>query len=101
MNFGGFGGFPATSSTGYTKATPGISSFSKGAPFGKGAAGKSFGKGFGKGFGKPFGKMGGLSKPFTKGLSKGFPATLSTGYNTLIPSTTVVTGPSKGGFGKI
>lgn len=92
MGFGGFGkgGYPATYSSGYSKAVPSVSSFSKGFP--------GYG-GFGKGFAKPFGK--GIGKGFGKGFSKGYPATLSKGYNTAVPSTTVVTGPSVGGFGKI
>ncbi len=83
----GFGKFPATYSSGYNKTVPGSAGFSKGYPFAKG--------GFSKGFGKPF------AKPYGKGFSKGYPASVSSGFNSVVPSTTVVTGPSAGGFGKI
>jgi len=84
-------GFPATKASGYSKVVPTYGAYT--APgFGKAGFGKPFGK-IG-GFGKPFGKIGGFGKPFVGGA--GFPATKSTGYNKVVPSTTVVTGPSPG-----
>jgi hypothetical protein len=111
MFFGGFG-YPATTSTGFSKVVP---TYSKavapyggfyGKPFGKGGFGKGgfgkggFGKGgFGKGgFGKPFGK-GGFGKPFGKGFGKGgfgFPATKASGYSSSVPVTSVATSPFPG-----
>lgn len=92
MQYGGFG-VPATVSSGYSKVVPTYSSyvspgFGKGG-FGKGGFGKSFAKPFAKPVGKPFGKVG---KSF--GKVPGFPYSKSSGYQSKIPSTTVVTGPS-------
>lgn len=83
MNYAGFG-YPATVSTGFSKAVP---TYSKAvAPYGKGFGG--FGKGlggYGKGFGKPFGKVG-----------YGFPATKASGFSTAVPVTSVATTPFPG-----
>lgn len=97
MDFGGygFGGYPATKATGYSKSTPIYSKFTKPGGFGKG-----FGKPFGKmpfppippvGFGKGFGGF-----PTGKGFGKGFPATKSSGYSSYLPTTTVATSPYPG-----
>jgi hypothetical protein len=83
MNFGGFG-FPATKSSGFSKAIP---NFSKATAPGFGKSGKPFGK-----FGKPFGKFG---KPFGK-FGKGFPASKAGGFSSVVPATSVATSP---GFG--
>jgi hypothetical protein len=98
MYFGGFGkGFPATKASGFAKAVPNFGKFV--APgIGKGGFGKG---GFGKGgFGKGgFGK-GGLGKGgFGKGgFGKGYPSTKSSGFNTVVPTTTVATSPFPGGI---
>lgn len=85
MNYGF--GYPATVSTGYSKAVP---TYSKAvAPYGKGVA--PYGKRV-----APYGK--GIA-PFGKGFGKGgfgFPATKASGFTSAVPATTVATTPFPG-----
>lgn len=88
--FYGFG-YPATKASGYSKVIPSYGAYT--APYGK--IGKPFAKPVGKPIGKPVGKIG---KPVGKigGFGKGFPATKASGYNYVVPTTTVATSPYPG-----
>jgi hypothetical protein len=102
MNYG-FGS-PATTATGFNKVVPSFGSYvTPGFGYGKPFAGKPFG-------GKPFGGKPFAGKPFTgkqfggkpfagkpfAGKGYGFPATQSSGYSSVTPSTTVATSPIPG-----
>jgi hypothetical protein len=101
MFFGGFGkGYPATVSSGYSKAVPAYGSIV--APGGFGKSGKppippippfGIGKPFGKPIGKGFGKIG---FPGAKAAFPGYGATKSSGYSSVVPATTVATSPYPG-----
>ena len=83
-------GYPATKASGYSKVIPSYGAYT--APYGK--IGKPFiGKPFAKPIGKPIGKP--FGKPFGK-IGKGFPATKSSGFNYVVPTTTVATSPYPG-----
>jgi hypothetical protein len=102
MQYGGYG-YPATKSSGFSKSIPtyskAVSPGFYGKPYGSGF-GKPFGFGKPSGFGKPFGKS--FGKPFGKSFGKpfgfgGYPASKVGGYNSVVPATTVATGPSQFG----
>lgn len=83
MYYGAFG-YPATKASGYSKVVP---TYSKAIAPGFGKFGKPFYGGVG--FGKPF------AKPFVGGIG-GFPATKASGFNKVVPTTTVATSPYPG-----
>lgn len=73
MNYG----FPATKSSGFSKAVPVYSAFK--APYGK--------------YGKPFGYGKFNKTPF---FGFGYPATKGSGFNSKVPVTSVATSPFPG-----
>ncbi|HWI64216.1 MAG TPA: hypothetical protein VNT75_20450 [Symbiobacteriaceae bacterium] len=86
-----YGGYPATKASGFSKVVP---TYSKAVAPGFGKLGKPIGKPFGKPIGKPFGKP--IGKPFGVGKPFGGAATKSSGYNYVVPTTTVKTSPYPG-----